>query len=198
MCKPAGPKPFRFDHPRGSPIKDASGDGSSNHLPSPHWPLRGQDCNRFWRGQRPPSPWFPSPSPHHGFESDRSSLLTASSMSSRSDRSDGSWHPRWGRQHVEDRAHMKINLPVFKDEDVKDAVTYQSWRWDLMVYWCAGYRDSTLLLYAIRSLQGYPGKLELWYRYNFGWCVDNLGWTLQQCESVRHTEPRAIPTMDGR
>ena len=29
---------------------------------------------------------------------------------------------------------MKINLPIFKDEDAKDAVTYQSWRWDLMVY----------------------------------------------------------------
>ena len=27
---------------------------------------------------------------------------------------------------------MKINLSVFKDEDAKDAVTYQSWRWDLM------------------------------------------------------------------
>ena len=33
---------------------------------------------------------------------------------------------------------MKINLPVFKDEDAKDAVTYQSWRWDLTVYQCAG------------------------------------------------------------
>ena len=54
---------------------------------------------------------------------------------------------------------MKINLPVFKDEDAKDAVTYQSWRWDLMVYWCAGCRDHTLILYAIRSLQGYPGEL---------------------------------------
>ena len=29
---------------------------------------------------------------------------------------------------------MKINLPVFKDEDAIDAVTYQSWRWDLTVY----------------------------------------------------------------
>ena len=54
---------------------------------------------------------------------------------------------------------MKINLPIFKDEDAKDAVTYQSWRWDLMVYQCAGCRDQTLLLYAIRSLQGYPGEL---------------------------------------
>ena len=54
---------------------------------------------------------------------------------------------------------MKINLPVFKDKDAKDAVTYQSWRWDLMVYQCAGCRDRTLLPYAIRSLQGYPGEL---------------------------------------
>ena len=54
---------------------------------------------------------------------------------------------------------MKINHPIFKDEDAKDVVTYQSWRWDLMVYRHAGCRDHTLLPYAIRSLQGYPGKL---------------------------------------
>ena len=54
---------------------------------------------------------------------------------------------------------MKINLSIFKDEEVKDAVTYQSWRWDLTVYRCAGCRDRTLLPYAIRSLQGYPGEL---------------------------------------
>ena len=54
---------------------------------------------------------------------------------------------------------MKINLPIFKDEDAKDAVTYQSWRWDLIVYWHARCRDHTLLPYAIRSLQGYPGEL---------------------------------------
>ena len=40
---------------------------------------------------------------------------------------------------------MKINLPVFKDEDAKDAVTYHSWRWDLMVYQHVGCRDCTLL-----------------------------------------------------
>ena len=55
---------------------------------------------------------------------------------------------------------MKINLPIFKDEDAKDAVTYQSWRWDLTVYLaCSRCRDRTLLPYAIRSLQGYPGEL---------------------------------------
>ena len=54
---------------------------------------------------------------------------------------------------------MKINLPVFKDKGVKDTVTYQSWRLDLMVYQHAGCRDHTLLPYAIRSLQCYPGEL---------------------------------------
>ena len=54
---------------------------------------------------------------------------------------------------------MKVNLPIFKDKDTKDAVTYQRWRWDLMVYQCAGCRDHTRLCYAIRSLQGYPGEL---------------------------------------
>ena len=31
-------QPFRFDCPRGSPIKDASGDGGSDCQPSPHQP----------------------------------------------------------------------------------------------------------------------------------------------------------------
>ena len=82
----------------------------------------------------------------------------ASSISSQSDHSDGSGHSRWGRKHWEETC-MKINLPIFKDEDAKDTVTYQSWRWDLTVYNCAGCRDCTLLLYATRSLQGYPGEL---------------------------------------
>ena len=54
---------------------------------------------------------------------------------------------------------MRINLPIFKDEDAEDAVTNQSWRWDLTVYRHTGCRDCTLLPYTIRSLQGYPGEL---------------------------------------
>ena len=50
---------------------------------------------------------------------------------------------------------MKINLPVFKVEDTKDAITYQSWCWDLLVYCHAG----CLLPYAIHSLLGYLGEL---------------------------------------
>ena len=52
--------------------------------------------------------------------------------------------------------HIKINLPIFKDEDTKDAVMYQSWRWDPTVYQHAGCRDQTLLPYTI---QCYPGEL---------------------------------------
>ena len=110
---------------------------------------RGWECNRHWRDQRPPSPQFPSPSLDCGFKSDQSSLSMASMMLSRSDRLDGSQHPRRGRWHWEDGTPMKINLPVFKDKDAKDEVTYQSWRWDLTVYQCAGCRDCTLLPYAI-------------------------------------------------
>ena len=54
---------------------------------------------------------------------------------------------------------MKLNLPIFKDEDAKDAITYQSWRWDLTVYCHAGCRNCTLLPYTMQSLQGYPGEL---------------------------------------
>ena len=49
----------------------------------------------------------------------------ASLISSRSDRSDGSWHSQRGRQYWEDGARMKVNLPIFKDKDAKDMVTYQ-------------------------------------------------------------------------
>ena len=54
---------------------------------------------------------------------------------------------------------MKINLLVFKDEDTKDAIMYQSWHQDLTVYCCTGCGDHTLLPYVIHSLQGYPGEL---------------------------------------
>ena len=173
-------QPFWFDPPRGSPPKDASGDGGSNCPLSLHWPSRGQECNRHQRDQRPPSPQFPMPSPDCGFKSDQSLLLTASSMSSSSDQSDGSRCSRQGRWYWDGGACMKINLPIFKDEDTKDAVTYQSWRWDLIMYRHAGCRDCTLLPYAIRSLPrlSWRVSMELWYGYNLGQCVDNLGWTL--------------------
>ena len=95
---------------------------------------------------------------------------------------------------------MKINLPFFKDEDTKDAVTYQSWRWDLMVYhhvWC---QDHMLLLYTIWSLQGYPE--ELVQSSGMDITLDDVIMILDKhynkCEGIRCLEPGAIPIMDGR
>ena len=83
-------QPFQCNIQRTSPPKDVSGDCSSDYQQTPHQPSRGQECSRRRRDQRHQSPRFPSPSPDHGFESDRSSLSMMSSMSSRSDHSDRS------------------------------------------------------------------------------------------------------------
>ena len=85
---PLAQQPFQFNAPRTSPLKE--GDCGSDYPQSPCQPSRGQECNRTWRDQRPPSPLFLSPSPDHGFESNRTSLSTMSSMLSRSDCPDGS------------------------------------------------------------------------------------------------------------
>ena len=63
----------------------------------------------------------------------------------------------WPSVLQESRGHMKINLPVFKDENTKDAVTYQSWCWNsLSSCWVPGLH---LLPYAIHSLQGCKWEL---------------------------------------
>ena len=91
---PLAQQPFQFNAQRVSPPKDVPGDCGSDYPRMPHQPSRGQQHNRRQRDQRPQSPWSPLPSTEHGFESDRSSLLMASSMSSRSDHSDSSRHSR--------------------------------------------------------------------------------------------------------
>ena len=157
--QPSTPQPFRFHCSGDSPWKECSRNASFDHQSLPCRPQRGQDCDCCWRDQRPIQPQPPSPSPDHGFKSNRSLVLTASSVSSLSDRSEGSLYSWCGRWHRKTRAHMKINLPIFKDEDTKDAITYQSWRWDLTVYHHAGCWDCTLLPYTIQCLQGYPAEL---------------------------------------
>ena len=61
---------------------------------------------------------------------------------------------------------MKINLPIFKDEDAKDAVTYQSWRWDLAVYQHvqdAGITPSCPMYHKILARLSWRVGTELWY-----------------------------------
>ena len=123
-------------------------------------------------------PQSPLLSSDHGFESDRSSASTSSSVAAMSERSGGSRCPQHGRwPHREPRGHMKINLPVFKDENIKDAITYQSWHWDLTVYHHTGCRDCTLLPYAICSLQNIPRGAgeEFGDRHYPGWCPHHTG-----------------------
>ena len=108
-------QPFKFNTQRTSPSKDVSRDYGSDNQQTPWQPSQGQGHNRRWRNQWPQLPRVPSPSPDHGFKSDRSSLSMASSMASQSYRSDVSRHSRRGRRHQEETC-MKINLPVFKDK----------------------------------------------------------------------------------
>ena len=122
-----------------------------------------------------------------------------SSMSSQSDRSDRTGCPRLGRRHREE-THMKINLPIFKDEDAKDMVTYHSWIWDLTVYRHAGCRDRTLLPNAIRSLQGYPGKLVRSSGTDI--TLDGILTILDEhynnVKALRRFESRSVPDEDGQ
>ena len=124
-------QPFWFDLPRISPPKDASGAGGSDCQLSPHWPSRGRECNRCWRDQRLQSPQFPSPSPDHGFKSDRSSLSMVSSMLSRSHWSDRSQCPRRGRWHQEEGACiLDENYNSMKAHDVLNQELFQLWMAD--------------------------------------------------------------------
>ena len=122
-------------------------------------PQRGHNHDQHRRDQRLIPAQLSSLSLDCRFESNRSSVSTALLVSSQSDKSEGSQHSQHGRQCRETGAHIKINLPIFIDQDAKDAITYQSGRWNLTVYCHAGCIDHTLLPYAIWSLQGYPGEL---------------------------------------
>ena len=54
---------------------------------------------------------------------------------------------------------VKVNLPIFKDKKIKDAVTYHSWQWDMAIFHCLGWDNRHLLLYIFQSLQGFLGDL---------------------------------------
>ena len=66
--------------------------------------------------------------------------------------SHGAAHSGWGLQ-------VKVNLPTFKDEKMKDAVTYHSWWWEMAIFHCSGWDNQQLQLCIFCSLQGFPGDL---------------------------------------
>ena len=54
---------------------------------------------------------------------------------------------------------MKINFPIFKDEKMKDAVTYCSCQWGMAIFHQSGWDDQHLLPYVFHSLQGFMANL---------------------------------------
>ena len=54
---------------------------------------------------------------------------------------------------------VKVNLPIFKDEKMRDAVTYCSWWLDVVIFCWSGWDDQPLLPYTFCSLQGFLGDL---------------------------------------
>ena len=54
---------------------------------------------------------------------------------------------------------VKVNLPIFKEEKTKGAVTYHSWQWDIGIFCQPGWNDQHLLPYVFQSLQGFMGEL---------------------------------------
>ena len=52
-----------------------------------------------------------------------------------------------------------MNLLIFKDEKMKDAVTYCSWWWNMAIFHQMGLDDQHLLLYVFHSLQRLLGNL---------------------------------------
>ena len=56
---------------------------------------------------------------------------------------------------------VKVNLPIFKDEKTKDAVTYHLWRSDVAIFCSSGWDDQHLLPYILLSLQGFLHNLAM-------------------------------------
>ena len=52
---------------------------------------------------------------------------------------------------------VKVNLLIFKDEKIKDAVTYHSWQWDIAIFHLLGWDDQHLLPYVFCLLQEFTG-----------------------------------------
>ena len=67
---------------------------------------------------------------------------------------ESNWAGRMGRS-----LRVKVNLPIFKDEKTKDAVTYHLWWWDIAIFCSSGLDDQHLLPYIFQLLQGFTGDL---------------------------------------
>ena len=152
-------------------------------------------------------PWSPLHLSDHGFKSDRSSASTSSSVASMSEGSEGSRHPyhvQW--PHREPGGHVKINLPVCKDEDTKDAIMHLSWCHHapklvlglncVSSCWVPRLHPFPLYHPFLTRLPGGAGE-EFGDRHHLGWHPDHTGWALQQCQGLGCFEPGTLSAMNG-
>ena len=152
--------------------------------PSHHDRGRVQQCSHS-HGHQQWDPWVVqpptwSPSPDDRFKSGRGSVSTSSSVSSRSNRLGGSmlWHH--GQCCRELGGPLKINRPVFKDEDTK----WCSHIWKLAL----GF-DSVSPCWVLRSHPSplchllpkrFPWRVggEFGDSHHLSWCAYHTRWTL--------------------
>ena len=102
----------------------------------------------------------------------------ASLMSSRSDRSGGSQHPRRGRQHQEEGAHNEDKPPHLQEQGCQRCSNLPELEVGFNGILTCRMQGSHLLPYVIRSLQGYPG--ELVQSYSMDITLDNVLTTLDE------------------
>ena len=154
--------------------KDASKAALRNYKMSNHGTEQKNACPQQldrsrWHG-RPGAPWLSRDT------SSRSPFLGGGSLDQGSEHRSHqlTWTGGCGGSYQAGRAgrglRVKVNLPIFKDETIKDAVTCHSWQWDIAIFCHWGWNDWHFLPYVFQSLQGFPGDLaRLWGRHFWSW-----------------------------
>ena len=81
---------------------------------------------------------------------------------------------------------VKVNLPIFKDNMTKDAVTYHSWWWDKAIFHCSGWDHQHVLSYAFQSFQGFPWRSsqEFGWECYLTWCLADVWWALRCSDDI--------------
>ena len=165
-------------------------------------------------GHRQWDPWAaltpsPSPSLDHRLESDRSSVSTSSSVSSRSNRSGGSRHWHYGYAARRPEVTWKSICPSLR---MKTRRTLSPIKVGIGIWWCIiklGAKivpSSPMSSAPYRATQGElvrsSGLISLWMAwaqdwYHSGWHDHCAGWGLQHCQGSGCPEPGAFPITNG-
>ena len=120
----------------------------------------------------------------------------ASSVSSWSDRSEGSECPHHSRCCRETGGHMKINLPIFKDEGCHH-VPKLKMRLDCISLCRVPRLYPPPIHHLIPTRVPERTGEELRDRCNLRQCAHHIRQTLQQCQGIRCFKPRFVSVVNG-